>query len=172
MKKILIFIISSLIITTAASAQTGSDFPKSAKQQKSESYGSLFGNNGFQLFGGKDKGKSSVAESSSPKTNAFLWHASLDVIQFMPLASTDFNGGVINTDWYDDHDLKNVKYKVNIIIKSPQLDINSISVKVFKRKLTDGHWQDVKTSNNLALELEEKILAKARELKNIQTETP
>ena len=31
-----------------------------------------------------------------------LWRASLDVIDFMPLASANYSGGMIITDWYSD----------------------------------------------------------------------
>ena len=29
-----------------------------------------------------------------------LWRASLDVVDFMPLASVNYSGGIIITDWY------------------------------------------------------------------------
>ena len=32
--------------------------------------------------------------------NAFLWRSTLDTLSFMPLASADPWGGVVNTDWY------------------------------------------------------------------------
>lgn len=170
MQKLIILILLFFPIALSANAQTGNEFPKPANQQRSDSYGSIFGNNGLQLFGGKGKANNS-SEHVSSSTNSFLWHAALDVVQFMPLASTDFNGGVINTDWYDDQDLRDVKYKVNIIIKSSQLSTNAISVTVFKKQLKDGQWKDVKASKNLALELEDRILTKARELKNTQDES-
>ncbi|MBP9792196.1 MAG: DUF3576 domain-containing protein [Rickettsiales bacterium] len=165
MNKNIIVVLYFMFVPFLANAQTENSFPKSAKQQKSESYGSLFGNNGIQLFG---KDKNSKQANNQPTTNNFLWHAALDVIQFMPLASTDFNGGVINTDWYDDKEIKGVRYKVNIVIKSPQLHANALSVHVFKKIFKDGQWQDVNTSNNLATELEDQILEKARELTNSQ----
>jgi hypothetical protein len=165
MNKTIIVVLYFVFVAFLANAQTDNAFPKSAKQQKSESYGSLFGNNGFQLLG---KGKNNNQYNNQSTTNHFLWHAALDVIQFMPLASTDFNGGVINTDWYDDKEIKGVRYKVNIVIKSPQLHANAISVHVFKKQFRDGQWQDTNTSNNLATELEDRILEKARELKNSQ----
>jgi len=31
-----------------------------------------------------------------------LWRASLDVIDFMPLISANYSGGIIITDWYSD----------------------------------------------------------------------
>lgn len=168
MNKIIICIISLYLIATQCFANVDSNFPKSDKQQKSESYGSVFGSNGLQLFGGKNK---SSGDTSTNKVNAFLWHAALDVIQFMPLSSTDHNGGVINTDWYDDPELRNTMYKVTIVIKSSQLSTNALSATVFKRKFEDGRWRDQKTNQELATQLEDQILAKARELKVTQEAT-
>ena len=166
MKKIIICIISLYLITTQCLANIGSNFPKSDKLQKSECYGSVFGSNGLQLFGGKDKNSSDTTTKN--KINAFLWHAALDVIQFMPLSSTDHSGGVINTDWYDDPELKNTMYKVTIVIKSSQLNTNALNVTVFKRKFEEGRWKDQKTNRDLATQLEDQILEKARELKVTQ----
>lgn len=169
MNKIIIGIISIYFITIQCFAAVGSNFPKSDKQQKSESYGSVFGSNGLQLFGGKNKNSSNTTAPN--KVNAFLWHAALDVIQFMPLSSTDYSGGVINTDWYDDPELKNTMYKVTIVIKSSQLSTNALTVTVFKRKFEEGRWRDQKTNRDLATQLEDEILEKARELKVTQEAT-
>ena len=53
---------------------------------------------GFQLneaFGGGKKGGFLILQVP---TN--LWRASLDVIDFMPLSSVNYSGGIIITDWY------------------------------------------------------------------------
>jgi hypothetical protein len=170
MKKVLFCTLTFLFVSLISYADTESEFPKSAKQQKRDSYGSIFGNNGFQLFG-KGSKSNNQSNNSTTSANAFLWQAALDTISFMPLASTDYNGGIINTDWYDDKDLQDVMYKVTIMIKSPQLSVNALTVKVFKRKFRDGRWHDVTTSNDLAIQLEDKILARARALKVTQEET-
>ena len=31
-----------------------------------------------------------------------LWRASLDTLDFMPLSSVNYSGGIIITDWYSD----------------------------------------------------------------------
>ena len=41
-----------------------------------------------------------------------LWRASLDTIDFMPLARANYNGGIIVTDWYSE-DQKLAIYKNN-----------------------------------------------------------
>src|SRR5476651_2399716 len=59
--------------------------------------GSLFGPGG--LFGAKSGDKSSEG-GTGVAVNAYLWRASLDTINFIPLVSADPFGGVIITDWY------------------------------------------------------------------------
>ena len=43
-----------------------------------------------------------------------LWRASLDVIDFMPLTSVNYSGGVIITDWYSDQGNTNESIKITI----------------------------------------------------------
>src|SRR4029450_7249425 len=58
--------------------------------------GSLFGPGG--LFGAKPK--ETGGDGTGVAVNAYLWRASLDTINFIPLVSADPFGGVIITDWY------------------------------------------------------------------------
>ena len=50
---------------------------------------------GFRVFGGEKKGGTFDFASSNE-----LWRATLDTIDFMPLASANYSGGIIITDWY------------------------------------------------------------------------
>ena len=52
---------------------------------------------GFRLMGGDKKNKGGDFEFASSNP---LWKASLDTIDFMPLASANYSGGIIITDWY------------------------------------------------------------------------
>ena len=53
---------------------------------------------GFKLIGG-DKNKGGTFDFASSNE---LWRATLDTIDFMPLASANYSGGIIITDWYSD----------------------------------------------------------------------
>ena len=51
----------------------------------------------------------SLLDINKPKGGVFdfassngLWRASLDVIDFMPLSSVNYSGGIIITDWYSE----------------------------------------------------------------------
>ena len=70
---------------------------------------------GFQLndaFGGGKKGGVFDFASSNE-----LWRASLDVIDFMPLSSVNYSGGIIITDWYSSDQNLNESIKISIRFK-------------------------------------------------------
>ena len=50
----------------------------------------------------KDIGKKGGGNFEFASSNE-LWRASLDVIDFMPIATANYSGGIIVTDWYSDN---------------------------------------------------------------------
>ena len=44
--------------------------------------------------------KSSESSAGGANVNAYLWRASLNILSFTPLISTDALGGTIISDWY------------------------------------------------------------------------
>ena len=56
---------------------------------------------------GKGSGEFEFASSNS------LWRASLDIIDFMPLSTANYNGGIIVTDWYSDDVNSNESLKLD-----------------------------------------------------------
>ena len=64
---------------------------------------------GLRLFGNKKKG--GVFDFASSNS---LWRASLDTIDFMPLISANYSGGIIITDWYNDSASAGQSVKISI----------------------------------------------------------
>lgn len=124
---------------------------------------SVFGNDGFSIFGGKNKG----AEDGSTGigVNSFLWRASLDTVSFMPLASADPFGGVIITDWYSAPEKPNERFKVNVFILDKQLVSTGVKVKLFRQIKSGSSWKDASVSDDSATKLEDAILTRARQLR-------
>jgi hypothetical protein len=110
--------------------------------------------------------KKSAAAQQGIGVNAYLWRASLDTLAFMPLASADPYGGVINTDWYSDPQSPNERFKVTVYILDTRLRADGLTVTVFKQvKGADGNWTDSNTSGQTQTDLENAILTKARQLR-------
>lgn len=121
---------------------------------------SIFGKDGLKLFGGK-----SADEDTGIGVNSYLWRASLDTVSFMPLASADPFGGTILTDWYSAPDAPDERVKVNVLILGKQLRSDGVRVRVFRQVKSGSGWKDAEASAETATQLENAILARARELR-------
>ena len=84
----------------------------------------------------------------------------------MPLASADPFGGVIITDWFAPPESVNERFKMTAYILSRSLRSDGLRVSVF-RQIRDetGNWIDAEVTEGTARQLEDGILARARELR-------
>lgn len=115
---------------------------------------------------GPKKGSSGGDGSASGMANSYLWKATLETVAFMPLISSDSNGGAIITDWYSVPESPNEQFKFNIFILNAELQVSSIKVVAFKQvKHGSGNWHYVKASKELSNDIEDSILKKAIALK-------
>jgi len=91
-----------------------------------------------------------------------LWRASLDVIDFMPLASVNYSGGIIITDWYSTDQSSNESIKISIRFLSNEIRADALDIKVFNKKcLTQTNCVTSEKSGNITIELKQKILKTA-----------
>ena len=132
--------------------------------------GSILGEGGLVLFG-TSTNRNGADGAGALGVNAFLWRGTLDTLSFMPLASADPFGGVIITDWYSPPEAPAERFKVTAYILGRQLRADGVRVSVFRQINTRGQWADVPVTPDTATALEDRILARARELRvqSIQT---
>jgi len=125
--------------------------------------GSLFGPGG--LFGNKANQKED--NGSGVAVNAYLWRASLDTINFIPLVSADPFGGVIITDWYTPAETPNERMKVQVTILDRELRADGVRVAVFKQQTSPkgGAWVDAQVDPRTNIDIENAILTRARQLR-------
>ena len=92
-----------------------------------------------------------------------LWKASLDVIDFMPLSSVNYSGGIIITDWYSDNKNPNESIKISIRFLTNEIRSDALEIKIFSRKCDDNSFncKFTDSSQNLVAELQREILKKA-----------
>ena len=151
---------------SACNFSVGGDPTYPEERDKTErgagSGGTLFGDNG--LFGtdkaGQDNGATGVG------VNSLLWRASLDTISFMPLVSADPFGGVIITDWYQPQGGNGERFKATAYILGRQLRADGLKVSIYRQVLQGGQWADAPVAPSTVTEIENRILAKARELRS------
>tara|TARA_Y100000817_G_C16821442_1_gene529085 strand:+ start:213 stop:725 length:513 start_codon:yes stop_codon:yes gene_type:complete len=63
-----------------------------------------------------------------------MWRATLDILDFLPLSTVDYSGGVIISDWYTDNSNKDQALKVTVRFLSNTVQTNSIKVTVHRKK--------------------------------------
>ena len=112
---------------------------------------------GFRLMGGQKKGGTFDFASSNE-----LWRASLDTIDFMPLISANYSGGIIITDWYSDGSAAGESVKVSIRFLTNEIRADALDIKVFMKKCKNLNDCRVSESKGvLVTELKKKILRQA-----------
>ena len=116
---------------------------------------------GFRLsdkLPGKSKGTNFEFASSNE-----LWRASLDIIDFMPIATANYSGGIIVTDWYSDDQNSNESIKITIRFLTNEIRSDALDIKIFKKICkTDESCKISKGYDNLITELKRKILKNAK----------
>jgi hypothetical protein len=84
----------------------------------------------------------------------------------MPLASADPFGGVIITDWYSPPESQSERFKVTIYILGRDLRADGVRAAVFRQdRDATGNWVDAKVEQKTAIDLEDAILTRARQLR-------
>ena len=112
---------------------------------------------GFRLFDNDKKGGTFDFASSNE-----LWRATLDTIDFMPLVSANYSGGIIITDWYNDGKSSGQSVKISVRFLTNEVRADALDVKVFTKNCETSI--DCKVSENkgtLVTELKRSILKKA-----------
>ena len=114
---------------------------------------------GFRLSNAtKNLGQTNYEFASSNE----LWRASLDTIDFMPLTSANYSGGIIITDWYSDNSNPNESIKIIIRFLTNEIRADALDIKIFYkncRSITNCSVTEKESS--LKNELRKEILKKA-----------
>ena len=134
----------------------------------SQDNGSILGGEGL-VFGtgrtGRNGGGGGDTGGGALGVNAYLWRGALDTLGFMPLASADPFGGVIITDWYTPPASNGERFKATAYILGRELRSDGVRVSIFRQVMQNGQWVDAPVSPVTVGEIENKVLARARELR-------
>ena len=116
---------------------------------------------GFRLNDAfKSGSKGGVFEFASSNE---LWRASLDVVDFMPLASVNYSGGIIITDWYSNEQSQNESIKITIRFLTNEIRSDALNIKIFTRKCKENlvNCKYIDSNKTLVAELKKEILKRA-----------
>ena len=113
---------------------------------------------GFTLMGGAgNKNTNYQFASSNP-----MWRASLEILDFLPLANVDYSGGIITTDWYNEGTASDESIKITIRFLTNEVRADGLKVIIHKKKCNiQQKCTVIKITSALENELQVAILKKA-----------
>ena len=155
---IFVLILSSIILSSCNGKLPGADARKYPDDPKLRVKKNLEEGRGFRVMNmGKSRGGTFDFASSNE-----LWRASLDIIDFMPLASVNYSGGIIITDWYSADENSNESIKISIRFLTNEIRSDAIDIKVFNKKcITPSNCVTSEKQGDINIELKTKILKTA-----------
>ena len=113
---------------------------------------------GFTLMGGNKGDKTSYQFASSNP----MWRATLEILDFLPLANVDYSGGIITTDWYNEGTASDESIKITIRFLTNEVRADGLKIIVHKKKCDIQQRCTVrKVTSALENELQVAILRKA-----------
>ena len=157
--KILTILFLTILLSSCKSFP-GADARKVSPNPKDRVAKNIEEGRGFRLSNtilGSSKGGDFEFASSNE-----LWRASLDTLEFMPLALANYSGGIIVTDWYSDGSSQDESVKISIRFLSNQIRSDALSIKVFYKNCSISENCKISDrSTDLSAELTKKILTQA-----------
>ena len=163
LKKSIIILLSILILLSQSACEalkpkkvSAKDFPPDPRKRVEKNINE---GRGFRLLGGDSKkGTNYEFASANP-----LWRATLDTLDFMPLASANYSGGIVITDWYSENNSPNESVKISVRFLTNEIRSDALDINVYLKKCSDNlsNCSISKNNNDLVADLNLSILKKA-----------
>ena len=158
---ILIFLTIILIFTQAGCKAlkpkkvSAKDFPADPRERVKRN---IEEGKGFRVFGGNNRGTSYEFASSNP-----LWRATLETLDFMPLASANYSGGIVITDWYSENNSPNESVKISVRFLTNEIRSDALDIDLYIKKCSQNltGCSVSKSNGDLVADLNLSILKKA-----------
>ena len=158
-RAIIFCVFLSLILNACNGKIPGADARKVSYDPKERVKKNLEEGRGFRLdtaFGNSKGGNFEFASSNE------LWRASLDTIDFIPIATANYSGGILITDWYSSDENSSESIKISIRFLTNEVRSDALDIKVFYKKCeTVENCVISQKKGNLRAELTKEILKKA-----------
>ena len=121
----------SITLSSCKLAKLGGDAKENPPDPRERVKRNLEQGKGFRLMEmTKNKGGGTFEFATSNE----LWRASLDTIDFIPLASVNYSGGIIITDWYSNDKNSNESIKITIRFLTNEIRSDALDIKIFTKK--------------------------------------
>jgi len=152
-----IFLIFALFFISACGLYKKTDVRENPINDADKRAKNIEEGKGISFGGKKNTGVFDFASSNE------MWRATMDVLDFLPLSSVDYGGGVIITDWYSDNK-KNESIKIMVQFLSNEIRADGIKIIVYNRSCETNNSNNCSTFTNdssISEELKLAILKKA-----------
>ncbi len=161
LKNLQILVLFTIFLPFLNSCGTGADASKFPPEPEKRVQKNLEEGRGFTIMGGMKNKAGRSGEFDFASSNE-LWRASLDTIDFMPLASANYSGGIIITDWYSSGSNMNESIKISIRFLTNEVRSDALDIKVFHKNCGQNEsCQISEKKGSLVSELNKKILSRA-----------
>ena len=115
---------------------------------------------GFSI--GKELSKTRGGESYQFASSNPMWRATLEILDFLPLANVDYSGGIITTDWYNEGTASNESLKITVRFLTNEIRADGLKIIVHKKVCNVQQKCTVKKiTSALEREIQVAILKKA-----------
>ena len=162
LKKITLILLSISILLTQTGCEalkpkkvSAKDFPPDPRKRVEKNINE---GKGFRVMGGSSKGTNYEFASANP-----LWRATLDTLDFMPLASANYSGGIVITDWYSENNSPNESVKISVRFLTNEIRSDALDINGYLKKCSDNssNCSISKNNNDLVADLNLSILKRA-----------
>jgi len=143
-----IILLASIPIVSLA--QSNNPYPKSAREIKEDSMGSILRTQGLgELISSDQKSRKTSKQAAHYKA---LWQAAIEYLSARDILFSDYEGGTIVTDWYMDRDCQT---KIIVLIKGKTISPDSLRVKAWRKSAVTDKIQNL---TKIDYELEKKAI--------------
>ena len=113
---------------------------------------------GFRIMGGNNGGTTYSFATANP-----LWRATLDSLDFMPLVSANYSGGIVVTDWYTENSTPQESIKISVRFLTNEIRSDALDINIFYKECSKNltNCKVSQKDNELVSEITLSILKKA-----------
>ena len=166
MRILLIFIILSLALSGCGKFKAEVD-PVTGKKIRKEpdlmKRGDDYADEQGGIFNSNKSGKRGTTYDFA--TSNIVWRATLESLDFVPLQSANYSGGVLITDWYSNDINSNESIKIEVRFLSDKASPSSLKIISYKKICNNSNCKIAKLSESFNDKLLTSIMFKVRELK-------
>ena len=164
--RFLLTIILSLAVSNCGALKADRD-PITGKKIRKEpdlmKRGDDFANEQGGIFNSKRSGRGGTTYDFA--TSNIIWRATLESLDFVPLQSANYSGGVLITDWYSNNINSNESIKIEVRFLSDKASPSSLKIISYKKICNQTNCKIAKLSESFNNKLLTSIMIKVRELK-------